>query len=509
MHADRTRAILAVILVLPALSIVAVLQPVQARPEKSSLREAQREHDRFPENRDSRVHDTQPRVPTDTPGTDFRHRSCRAPDKTTGAVYDTRAALEKQRKTNMDGSIMGTAGWDAVHRQYAPAFPPSRLTNGHYAAAAITWSRAATAIAGSPQAQLPSAVADMHVQQQSVSDAATNATMGALDEGMKIIDKALTNIANESAGTPVNMQSAFRPLSQIVWMVQQMYRHVYMPAGLLLLLPGAVMCNAKWAAMHMLGDANDEDVAAGPFGAILHTLIAIFLIPATQLIISYSIDAGNSLTNVITEQVQTMDITRWAQSQYDSEQATTEVERARSGVPQLDPKPYKNQTFSMAVNLLNMSLANGLLILVAFQTVLMCYLMLMGPIAAALYAWPSVAAGKLFRPVFVNWVNAVISLSLWRFWWMVIVLVMVTRIQWLQQSGDYAPGTLWESLMVTCFLVMMGYVPFSPFELKPGRLVDTLLEKAKQIGDGSNKDNNQRPDALRSKNAPTTNTVAI
>jgi hypothetical protein len=104
----------------------------------------------------------------------------------------------------------------------------------------------------------------------------------------------------------------------------------------------------------------------------------------------------------------------------------------------------------------------------------------MGPIAAALYAWPG-SVGKLFKPVFINWVNSVVTLSLWRFWWVLIIFVFVTRIHWLTEIGEYVPNTEWEAMMLVVFLVMMMYVPFAPFEVKPGEMVDKILDKAKEI----------------------------
>jgi len=134
----------------------------------------------------------------------------------------------------------------------------------------------------------------------------------------------------------------------------------------------------------------------------------------------------------------------------------------------------------MAAGVINMSLGYGLVILAAFQLALSCYLLLLGPIAAAFYTWPG-SVGKLFKPIFVNWVNGVVVLSLWRFWWVLIVFVMVTRIHWLQEIGEYVPNTEWEALMLGCFLVMMMYVPFAPFDCRPGDMVDKILEKGKEI----------------------------
>jgi hypothetical protein len=101
----------------------------------------------------------------------------------------------------------------------------------------------------------------------------------------------------------------------------------------------------------------------------------------------------------------------------------------------------------------------------------------MGPIAAAFYVWPT-GVGRLFKPVFANWVDAVINIALWKFWWCVIVLCMVTRIN-LLTFVDINPT--WEAYMFVCFLIMMSYVPFCPFECKPGEMVDKILQKAQEL----------------------------
>jgi hypothetical protein len=86
--------------------------------------------------------------------------------------------------------------------------------------------------------------------------------------------------------------------------------------------------------------------------------------------------------------------------------------------------------------------------------------------------------------VFINWVDAVINLALWRFWWVVVVLIMYVRIQYLKALGMYQPNSQWELAMYSAFMVIICYVPFMPFEFKPGEMVAKVLEKAEQAGKG-------------------------
>ena len=68
----------------------------------------------------------------------------------------------------------------------------------------------------------------------------------------------------------------------------------------------------------------------------------------------------------------------------------------------------------------------------------------MGPLAAAFFSHGSAGVGSLFKTVFANWIDALISVSLWKFWWCVVILVMQTRIEWLQEQGIYIPNSQWE-----------------------------------------------------------------
>ncbi len=448
-----------------------------------SLSDQQQEHNQQAENAQSAMYDTQPRPESNTPGSPAIHRSKPAPDKTRWEDHYASVGLTKQHSQNLPAAPMGSVGWNNVYGMTAANYTTSPLTNANFAQAAMTWADAALAIGSSPQNQIGSAVANMQSQLQGVANAGGSGSLNALKDALAVLAGSNINVANEASGRPVNITAPFRPVSQAIWMVQQMFHHVYMPIAVLMLLPGALLLNLKVLAARGAGMQGDEDSSAGPFTAILRTIIAIFLIPATQLIMSYSIDIGNSLTFECAKQIPLEELFAWAKGQSDNEQSQAAAAAAHSAHPELAPQPYARQTFKAFLNLLNMSLGYGLLIIMAFQTVVSSYLLLLGPIAAAFYAWPG-GVGRLFRTVFANWVDAVVNISMWRFWWILLVLCAITRIQWLKDIGEYIPNTEWESLMFTCFLVMMSYVPFMPFELRPGELVDKLLVKAKEASKG-------------------------
>ena len=56
------------------------------------------------------------------------------------------------------------------------------------------------------------------------------------------------------------------------------------------------------------------------------------------------------------------------------------------------------------------SAAFGLVMLSAFQIIMICYLLCMGPIAAAFYAWPS-GMGSLFNRIFSAWLDSIINIG--------------------------------------------------------------------------------------------------
>ncbi|MBI4534081.1 MAG: hypothetical protein HY711_09045, partial [Candidatus Melainabacteria bacterium] len=321
---------------------------------------------------------------------------------------------------------------------------------------------------------------------------------------------ALINVANENAAIPTSAHNRQKLARQAVWMVQQMYKLVFLPMAILFLLPGAVLTHVKsFVSRGILGSHED---AGTPFEGILRAIIAIFLIPATQLIISYAIDVGNSMAESVkpwvspgvisaymSEQMynpppgnevnavlppgggQTTTegkplgasgdvvggsipgggnqssssgsggggLTQFTQaanimagggsgwnkflnllklfmggSSSPDQQAEVAAGQGKAAEQQEDKvvpekQRWLSQIMQLFFNVLNYFMSVMLIALCAYQLVFMCYLLLLGPIAASFFAWPD-KVGKLFRPVFANWLNAVITLSLWRFYWVVI-----------------------------------------------------------------------------------------
>ncbi len=322
----------------------------------------------------------------------------------------------------------------------------------------------------------------------------------------------LINVANEGAGTPTASESPIKTHSQAIWMVQQVYKVVYVPMAILFLLPGAILTNLKGYLTYGILGQKDED-AVSPFSGILRSVIAIFLIPGTQLFASWAIDVGNAMTYEVQNYIEPTVLIEWMKEQTfnapignaknafsmpkDLENKVAPgIEAALGGgvsdaiagkidggsekSSQVENQGAATRMMQMAFNMLNVAMNFGMLMLSAFQMVMICYLFLMAPLAAAFFAWPS-GCGNLFKTVFTNWIDALISVSLWKFWWCIVVLIMQTRIEWLMEQGIYIPNSQWEMAVYTAFMVILLYVPFVPFDYKPGEMVSKILQKAEEL----------------------------
>ncbi|MBC7997463.1 MAG: hypothetical protein IAF58_05955, partial [Leptolyngbya sp.] len=336
---------------------------------------------------------------------------------------------------------------------------------------------------------------------------------------------SLINLANEASGTGPNLGAQYRQVSDAVRQVQIMYHQVYVPMAILFLLPGAVLTQVKSQVAG--GFSLKAPEAQSPFDGLLRSFVAIFLIPSTQLIVSYAIDVGNSMTYSVYDPWVNIDrIKEWAHQLSYNPNGLTNVDNAilppvqaggaggagggggalgsllsgdifgailqfvmdffgygeglGGNVPETRTMEERGSWLSgmleIAFNWMMFFMSEMLIVLTAFQLVFMCYLFLLGPLAAAFYAWPdlqSTGQQKLFRGVFGNWVNAVITLAMWRFYWMVILAIMTQRLIYISQSST--PTNLqWEVAVFTCLLGLMLHVPFSPFTFDPAQALEKV-----------------------------------
>jgi len=123
----------------------------------------------------------------------------------------------------------------------------------------------------------------------------------------------LPNVANEYTGQYTEASNPSKTVRQAIYMVQKMWKGVFLPMALLFLLPGAVLTQTKgYCGPRNIG--HDDD-STSPFEGIQRGIVAIFLIPATQLIVSYSIDIGNSMADSVKPWIVTQAISDWVDRQ--------------------------------------------------------------------------------------------------------------------------------------------------------------------------------------------------
>lgn len=351
-------------------------------------------------------------------------------------------------------------------RPYTTGAPPSDLVD--HATTLAGAQRTAEELL-SPSFQ--TAQAQLQAKLQTLAEGSGEAAAECFQCSVATCENVLINVANESSGIRAQSTSSEKTLPHVAWMVQQLYKNVYLPMALLFLLPGALLTQIKtFVAAHYKME-RDEDLQS-PLSGILRGTMALALIPAVQLAVSYSIDVGNSMTYEVEKVLRAQPVVAWGQKQTTKQYDGSSVERSEK----MQSESVSSALQNCLMNGLDFLLDHAFVVLLAFQTVLVCYLFLLGPLAAAFLAWPG-SIGKLFAPVFGSWVNALLILCLWRFWWCAILLCMGTRLAWMSQSGE--GGGEWEGLVYTAFLVMLVYVPFAPFDFRPGDMVDQLLQKAR------------------------------
>ena len=340
---------------------------------------------------------------------------------------------------------------------------------------------------------------------------------------------ALINVANEASGTGGNVGALFRTIPDAVGMVMQMYKHCYVPMAILFLLPGAVISQVKGTVGRGLSNTVSVPEAQNPFEGILRSMVAIFLIPGTQVIVSWSIDVGNSLAYSMRDWVDIPMIVNWCHElSYDPKRENDDnairppnpnpnysagggsggsggggggggggffagigalfgsigaflgglidslfggwaapgegvFMNMREGTVHMERQGFISIILQLAFNIMVYIAALFIVIMTALQVCYICYLFLMGPLAAAFYAWPQISQ-RTFRGVFSSWLEAVIKVSLWRFYWMVILAVITQRLIY---TGGGTGDLQWEVWIFASFLGIMLYVPMEPFIFDP------------------------------------------
>ena len=330
--------------------------------------------------------------------------------------------------------------------------------------------------------------------QGSAASSAGEDAMECLMNAMDAMTLNLINVANEDAGSPCSSNQISKTYANAVWMVQRMYKQCFLPMAILFLLPGALITNIKtFIGFGILHNSNDED-SVSPWTGILRSIIAIFLIPMTQVIVSYMVDVGNSLQYSCQPYVNVPLIILWAEEQVQIFKPDQQGNPIKN-LPNVPFAPWRGKFAGMPVkgavleqisgldaalselaNECTHILSEGLTIAHAFQLVMICYLLCLGPLAAAFFAWPSVGR-DLFRKAFASWVDGVVILSLWKFWWNVVLICMTVHVE----SGGMNPFDPFEVYYLCAFLCILMFVPFNPFDFKPGEIVGHAMKQAEGV----------------------------
>jgi len=278
---------------------------------------------------------------------------------------------------------------------------------------------------------------------------------------------AANNTANSEAGVTTNQAySAIDYCKQFltnftaepgnVW--QDIRDHLFIPMAVLLLLPGAVLAQVRAIIAQgspvLVGEAH-------PLEGLLKSIVAIFLIPGSFLVINYGIDVANSLTYTVATEytrifgsdmyedakcaVQRAFPVNRPQDNLNTLRETRQpaaaggfsvfavLERNTLGIALIDPclgiyqsilpdetVPQVMNAMRAMVNSMGMTAALSWNLSCAFQMAYLYYLWCMGPIAAALWVWP---IAKM-KASLGSWVEGVITVCFWSLFWNTVILLL-------------------------------------------------------------------------------------
>lgn len=249
---------------------------------------------------------------------------------------------------------------------------------------------------------------------------------------------------------------------------------LFVPIGILLLLPGAVLTQVK----AIVSAGNPVLAESNPFEGILRSFIALFLIPASYLIVNWGIDLSNSITYTIASEYERIfgnsmykdalcaEIkafpTRGPQSnqntgvgknwpsgevksQADFEKFFLENKKedpcSKVDEPMSDKTDEGMPAGAMAARAVSFSGNAGLTgtwnILCAFQMAYLFYLFFVGPVVAGLWVWPI----KNFREAFPNWVEGVVTICFWSLFWNTTIL-LIACFKGVDESGTIIVSAL-------------------------------------------------------------------
>src|SRR4030095_9375216 len=84
-----------------------------------------------------------------------------------------------------------------------------------------------------------------HMKTTSAANSSGAAAETSLQTAFNVVRQTLINVANERASVPTSGQTGGQTFEEAIFIVQQMYKQIFMPMAILLLLPGAVLTQVK------------------------------------------------------------------------------------------------------------------------------------------------------------------------------------------------------------------------------------------------------------------------
>jgi hypothetical protein len=334
---------------------------------------------------------------------------------------------------------------------------------------------------------------------------------------------------------------------------------IFVPIAVLLILPGAVLTQVKAivsAGNPILGQMN-------PLEGILRSIVAIFLIPGTYLVINYGIDVSNAITYAINSEYTRQfgsdmyqdaicaEIRAFPSRQPSENRNAYDLPTARMGTvllgkqtpfAKLEATLYANKiedpcagvyivpedradealpasavAARMAMLASSMALSSSWNVLCAFQMAYLYYLWCVGPIAAALWVWPT----KQLRDALPSWIEGALTLCFWSLFWNTTILLMAC-FRGVDETGTVTMSAL-NFLATAC---VKSAFDFSGLIRSAGAQASSMAEQAMKAakggggggtgggggsgnGNGSNAPNRNTPNSQPGQSgpapAPTTN----
>jgi hypothetical protein len=329
-------------------------------------------------------------------------------------------------------------------------------------------------LAGGFTPDVPSDLLQFQMQTQSANLAAkmtqyppyvANRAQAAQSAQMTAAGNALGDVSKDQAASAIDYCSKYMQNFTVTadnkW--NKLRDMVFVPIAILLLLPGAIATQVVATISQgspVLGSSDDSGTS--PFNGILRSLVAIFLIPGTYLIVNYGIDLSNTINYTLSSQYAQLFKSDMYKDAVCSEiracpvRSTSENNNAGQGAdswPATTVKTQKDLEQAMfdsklddpctGLNVVspdrtdeampaaavygraftfgtNAALTAGWNVLCAFQMAYLLYLYLVGPIMAALWVWPM----KQLQQGLPSWIEGCITICFWSLFWNTVILLM-------------------------------------------------------------------------------------